>query len=95
MRSVAKSLWLLVFAVILVCGIYPGVLWVIGQSLWPFQANGSIVVGPDGKPVGSLLVAQPFTRTNTSSRAHLPRLLMAPHRARRRWQFQTTLCAIA
>ncbi len=62
MRSVAKSLWLLLFAVILVCGIYPGVLWVIGQTLWPFQANGSIVNGPDGKPVGSLLVAQPFTK---------------------------------
>jgi potassium-transporting ATPase KdpC subunit len=62
MRSVAKSLWLLLFAVILVCGIYPGVLWIIGQTLWPFQANGSIVNGPDGKPVGSLLVAQPFTK---------------------------------
>ncbi len=62
MRSVAKSLWLLLFAVILVCGIYPGVLWIIGQTLWPFEANGSIVNGPDGKPVGSLLVAQPFTK---------------------------------
>jgi potassium-transporting ATPase KdpC subunit len=62
LRSVSKSLWLLSFSVVLVCGIYPTVLWSIGQTLWPFQANGSIVDGPDGKPVGSLLVAQPFTK---------------------------------
>jgi potassium-transporting ATPase KdpC subunit len=62
MRSVSKSLWLLTFAVVLTCGIYPAILWGIGQTLWPFQVNGSIVKGPDGKAVGSLLVAQPFTK---------------------------------
>jgi potassium-transporting ATPase KdpC subunit len=62
MRSISKSLWLLAFGVVLVCGIYPGILWGIGQTLWPFQVNGSIVNGPNGKPVGSLLVAQPFTK---------------------------------
>jgi potassium-transporting ATPase KdpC subunit len=62
LRSVSKSLWLLAFAVVLVCGIYPAILWAIGQTLWPFQVNGSIVRGPDGKAVGSLLVAQPFTK---------------------------------
>jgi potassium-transporting ATPase KdpC subunit len=61
MRSVSKSLWLLGFGVILACLIYPAILWSIGQTFFPFQANGSIVKGPDGKPVGSLLVAQPFT----------------------------------
>jgi K+-transporting ATPase ATPase C chain len=44
------------------CGLYPAVLWLIGQGLFPFQANGSILTGPDGKPVGSLLIAQPFTK---------------------------------
>jgi potassium-transporting ATPase KdpC subunit len=62
MRSLSKSLWLLLFAVVLVCGIYPAVLWGIGQTLWPFKVNGSVVNGPNGKPVGSLLVAQPFTK---------------------------------
>jgi potassium-transporting ATPase KdpC subunit len=62
MRSLSKSLWLLFFAVVLVCGIYPAVLWAIGQTFWPFEVNGSIVNGPDGKAVGSLLVAQPFTK---------------------------------
>jgi K+-transporting ATPase ATPase C chain len=62
LRSVSKSLWLLAFSVVLVCGIYPAILWGIGQTAFSFQANGSIVEGPDGKPAGSLLVAQPFTK---------------------------------
>ncbi len=62
LQSVSKSLWLLAFSVVLVCGIYPQILWGVGQFFFPFQANGSIVNGPDGKPVGSLLVAQPFTK---------------------------------
>jgi len=37
-------------------------VWAIGQAFFPFSANGSIVNGPDGKPVGSLLIAQPFSK---------------------------------
>ena len=48
--------------VVIICGIYPGILWVVGQTLFPFQANGSIVRDDDGKVIGSLLVAQPFTK---------------------------------
>lgn len=62
LRSISKSLWLLTFAVVIVCGVYPAILWAIGQTVFPFQANGSIVNGPDGKAVGSLLIAQPFTK---------------------------------
>jgi K+-transporting ATPase ATPase C chain len=62
LQSVSKSLWLLAFSLVLLCGIYPQILWGIGQFFFPFQANGSIVNGPDDKPVGSLLVAQPFTK---------------------------------
>src|SRR5579864_3581689 len=62
LRYLSKSLWLLGFITVLVCGVYPAVLWIIGQTAFPFQANGSIVDGPDGKPVGSLLIAQPFTK---------------------------------
>jgi K+-transporting ATPase ATPase C chain len=32
----------------------------IGQVLFPFQANGSILTGKDGNPVGSALIAQAF-----------------------------------
>ncbi|MFP4591796.1 potassium-transporting ATPase subunit C [uncultured Ralstonia sp.] len=61
-RHVRKSLVLLASVVVIVCGLYPAVLWVIGQTAFPFQANGSMVKGPDGKLVGSLLIAQPFTK---------------------------------
>jgi potassium-transporting ATPase KdpC subunit len=61
-RDFIKSLWLIGVSVVLVCGFYPAVLWTIAQVFFPFQANGSILAGPDGKPVGSLLVAQPFSK---------------------------------
>src|ERR1700689_3786942 len=62
LRYLTKSAWLLAITVVVVCGIYPGILWVVGQTLFPFQANGSIVRSADGKVMGSLLVAQPFTK---------------------------------
>lgn len=61
-QYISKSIMLLFFAVVICCGIYPAALWAIGQSIFPFGANGSMVSGPDGKPVGSLLIAQPFTK---------------------------------
>src|SRR5271165_407508 len=61
-RYISKSLWLLAFAVVICCVIYPLVVLAIGQTFFPFTANGSMVNGPDGKPVGSLMIAQPFTK---------------------------------
>jgi K+-transporting ATPase ATPase C chain len=61
-RHLSKSLLLLAFSVVICCGIYPLAVWAIGQTVFPFQANGSMLKGPDGKVVGSLLVAQPFTK---------------------------------
>src|SRR5271168_1409361 len=61
-RYISKSMLLMVFTIVVACGIYPLVLWVIGQTLFPDQANGSLVYGPDGKLVGSRLIAQPFTK---------------------------------
>ena len=62
LRYIAKSFWLLFFSVVICCVLYPLVLWAIGQAAFPFQANGSLLTGPDGKPVGSQLIAQPFTK---------------------------------
>ena len=62
LRILAKSSLLLLASVALCCVFYPLVLWAIGQAAFPFQANGSLLAGPDGKPVGSRLIAQPFTR---------------------------------
>ena len=62
MKNITKSLWLLAWTVVICCGIYPLVVWGIGQTFFPFTANGSVVTGPDGKLTGSLLIAQPFSK---------------------------------
>jgi K+-transporting ATPase ATPase C chain len=62
LRYFSKSILLLLVSVVICCVIYPLALWVIGQAAFPFRANGSLLRGPDGKPVGSLLIAQPFTK---------------------------------
>ena len=61
-RYISKSILLLLVLVLACCVIYPLILWGIGQAIFPFEANGSILKGPDGKPVGSQLIAQPFTK---------------------------------
>ncbi len=45
---------------IVLCGIYPGVVWLCAQGLFPDQADGSLV-SVTGRTVGSSLLAQPFT----------------------------------
>jgi K+-transporting ATPase ATPase C chain len=61
-NHITKSLWLLGSSVVICCLIYPLAVWAIGQTFFPFTANGSMVTGPDGKMVGSLQIAQPFTK---------------------------------
>lgn len=53
---------LLLVALTLLVGVvaFPAVLLAFGQLAVPTSANGSIVTGPDGKPVGSSQVAQEF-----------------------------------
>jgi potassium-transporting ATPase KdpC subunit len=62
MKYISRSIILLTVAVLICCVLYPLGLWAIGQAFFPFQANGSILRGPDGNPVGSRLIAQPFTK---------------------------------
>jgi len=53
---------LLGLTVIVCCGVYPLAVWAIGKAIFPFQADGSLLKGPDGSIVGSKLIAQPFTK---------------------------------
>ena len=57
--SIAATLLLAV----LCCGIYPAVVWAVGQGLFSGKANGSLVK-VDGKVAGSSLLAQGFTAPN-------------------------------
>lgn len=57
--SIAATLLLAV----LCCGIYPAVVWAVGQGLFSHKANGSLV-RVDGKVAGSSLLAQGFTGPN-------------------------------
>ena len=57
-QSVRQTLlWTLVAGVV-----YPLAITLIAQLAFKDQANGSLVLGPDGKMVGSRLIAQPFTK---------------------------------
>jgi potassium-transporting ATPase KdpC subunit len=60
-QHVRANFWLLVFSVVIGCFLYPMVLWGIGQTLFNDKANGSLLLDRDGKPIGSRLIAQPFT----------------------------------
>jgi K+-transporting ATPase ATPase C chain len=56
-RSIRATL---LFAVVL-CGIYPLLIWGAGQLLFPHQANGSLIESNDRKIVGSEWLGQNFT----------------------------------
>jgi K+-transporting ATPase ATPase C chain len=61
-QHIAKSLLLLVLTLLICCVAYPIAVWAIGQTVFPEQANGSLVRDRDGTVVGSRLIAQPFTK---------------------------------
>src|SRR5450631_1352966 len=56
-RSIVATIF---FAVIL-CGVYPFVVYAAGQLMFPHQANGSLLVDKSGTIRGSALLAQNFT----------------------------------
>jgi potassium-transporting ATPase KdpC subunit len=45
---------------VILCGIYPLILWTLSQGIFPDRANGSLVVRK-GTVIGSSLLAQGFT----------------------------------
>ncbi len=60
MKGALKPAVRVVIVMLLVTGVaYPLSLVAIGQVVFPFQSNGSLL-SVDGKPVGSVLIAQEF-----------------------------------
>lgn len=60
-----RSLWaackaMLLFTVFIAV-IYTGTITLVGQLVFSRQANGSLLMGDDGTPVGSSLIGQSFT----------------------------------
>jgi len=54
------NVFLLLATLVLCSVLYPAVLWVIGQTAFPEQAQGSLIKNAQGEVIGSRLIAQPF-----------------------------------
>jgi K+-transporting ATPase ATPase C chain len=61
LHHLRANLWLLVLTIGFCCVVYPLVLLAVGQLLFHDEAQGSLLFDRNGKPVGSKLIAQPFT----------------------------------
>ena len=64
MKTFLKELWTAIVATVVLCavvsGIYPVLIWGVGELLFSHQANGSLVES-NGQIVGSELLAQGFS----------------------------------
>ena len=61
LKEIKTSVIVTLVLLIICSGIYPLMVWSAGQVLFPHQANGSLVLDADGKPIASTLLAQNFT----------------------------------
>jgi K+-transporting ATPase ATPase C chain len=59
-ETITSIIATLLFAIVL-CGIYPVVILLIGQLAFPHQANGSLIESRDRRIVGSELLGQTFS----------------------------------
>jgi potassium-transporting ATPase KdpC subunit len=62
MKHLRASIVFTLFFVIVTGFAFPAVIYALSQSLFPHQANGSLVTGKDGSVIGSGLIGQNFTK---------------------------------
>lgn len=62
MKHLRPALLLTVFFVVLTGLAFPGVIWAVGQTVFPYQAGGSLIRDARGNVVGSALIGQNFTQ---------------------------------
>jgi len=60
-REIARAIRMFLVLWVLTAVIYPAVIFLVGQTFFPYQANGSLMQNLQGKVVGSVLIGQPFT----------------------------------
>lgn len=60
LKHFRASLWLLVLTLFVCSFLYPLALWATGRTLFPTQAEGSLLRDAQGRPVGSRLIGQNF-----------------------------------
>lgn len=59
-RDTAKAFRITIVLWVLTAIIYPLLILVVGQFVFPYQANGSIMQNIKGEPIGSALIGQLF-----------------------------------
>jgi K+-transporting ATPase ATPase C chain len=62
MKQLRPAIVLTAFFVVLTGLVFPGVIWAIGQTVFPSQANGSLIRDAKGDLVGSALIGQSFAK---------------------------------
>jgi K+-transporting ATPase ATPase C chain len=62
MKHLRPALLLTVFFVVLTGLAFPGVIWAVGQTVFPYQAGGSLIRDGHGNVLGSALIGQSFTQ---------------------------------
>jgi K+-transporting ATPase ATPase C chain len=61
-KEITQGILFTIVTMVLLGGAYHMVFWAIGQTIFAFQAEGSLIRRNDGTVVGSRLIAQEFTR---------------------------------
>jgi K+-transporting ATPase ATPase C chain len=62
LKDIGPAIRTTIVLAILTGVVYPLVLFGIGQTLFPKQANGSLIMDASGRVIGSALIAQPFIK---------------------------------
>lgn len=60
-REISKAIRATILLWVITAVFYPLLIWITGQLIFPFQANGSILKNTEGKAIASALIGQPFT----------------------------------
>jgi K+-transporting ATPase ATPase C chain len=61
LKEIKISAIITLILLVICCGIYPVVVYGAGQLFFPRQANGSLVLDDQGKPIASTLLGQTFS----------------------------------